>query len=271
MNVRRTLGYIFVITAAAGLIFSVVGLVEIWRYNPRLSQAVSDNLGLFSQALTTTQDGLGIIDQEVQLITRDLASLQSTTRVLNVTIQDTNPILDSLVSLTSTDLPAAITATQTSLASAQSSSLLIDNVLSALTSIPFLPVTPYIPEVPLHLALAQVSTSLNSLKPSLATINTSLAISKTNMSSIGKELDNISETTKEMSSTFVGIQNIVDQYETVTDQLVRQVEAIQNSILRWITTLSFILSFILIWLLVAQFSLFIQGLALLGIPLEFRR
>ncbi len=94
MKFRRILGYIFVITAAAGFIFSVVGLVEVWRYRPRLIQATHTNLGLFSQALTTTQDGLSTIDQEVQLITRDLASLQSTTRVLNETIQDTNPMLE---------------------------------------------------------------------------------------------------------------------------------------------------------------------------------
>src|SRR5260221_12730175 len=82
---------------------------------------------------------------------------------------------DSLNRLTGRNFPAAITATQASLASAQGSALLIDNVLAALTSIPFSPVAAYKPDIPLHTALGQVSTSLDALTPSLASINTSLA------------------------------------------------------------------------------------------------
>jgi len=216
---RRLFGFLFVIAAAAGVVFSVVGLIEIWRYRPVVTQTVTDNLALVHQALGTTQDGLTILGQVVQSITVDVASLQTTTQALALAIHDTSPMLDSLDSLTGKDLPASISATQTSLASAQSSALLIDNVLVALTSIPFSPVAAYKPKVPLHTALAQVSDSLNSLPPSLATIHTSLAAGKTNLGVVEVELNKISETTKGISASLGGAQTVVDQYQAVTTQL----------------------------------------------------
>ena len=263
MNLKRLFGFLFVIAAAAGFIFSVVGLIEIWRCRPPVTQTVIDNLALADQALNTTQDGLAIVGRLVQTITVDVVSLQTTTQALALTIHDTNPILDSLTSLTSKDLPAAIGATQTSLASAQSSALLIDNVLAALTSIPLLPVTAYQPDVPLNTALARVSTSLDSLTPSLATINTNLVNGKTNLGVMEVELNRISETTKGISNTLGSAQTVIDQYKAVTTQLKVRVEAAQRMAPAWITTITWILSFLLGWLLIAQLGLGAQGLEIL--------
>ena len=263
MNLRRLFGFLFVIAAVAGFIFSVVGLIEIWRYRPAVTQTVIDNLALVDQALITTQDGLSIVGELVQTITVDVASLQTTTQALALTIHATNPMIDSLASLTGKDFPAAVGATQTSLSSAQSSALLIDNVLEALTSIPFLPVAAYKPDVPLHTALAQVSTSLNSLMPSLSTINTSLVDGKTNLGVVEVELTKISETTQGISNSLGSAQTVIYQYKTVTTQLKERVEATQLVAPTWMTTITWILSLILGWLLIAQLGMGAQGLNML--------
>jgi hypothetical protein len=260
---RRLVGFVFIIAAVAGIIFSVFGLVQIWRYRPVVTQTVTDNLALFDQTLITTQQGLTIVGQVVQTTTVDVASLQTTTEALAQAIHDTNPMLDSLTRLTGTDFPAAVTATQTSLASAQSSALLIDNVLAALTSIPFSPVAAYKPNVPLHMALGQVSASLDALTPSLATINSSLADGKTNLSAVEVELNNISETTKGISDTLATAQTVIDQYQAVTAQLKLRVEATQLTAPGWMTTATWVLTFVLGWLLIAQLGLAAQGLDML--------
>jgi hypothetical protein len=262
MILRRIVGFLLVIAAAAGIIFSLIGLIEIWRYRPVVTKIVTDNLALGDQALSTTQDVLTIVGQVVQTTASDVASLQATTKELALAIHDTDPMLDSLISLTSKDLPAAVSATQTSLASAQSSALLIDNALAALTSIPFLPVAAYKPDVPLHTALAQVSTSLNTLIPSLATINTSLADGKTNLSVMEVELTKISDTTQGISSTLASAQTVIDQYKAVTTQLKASVETAQLGAQTWIMVITWILSFVLGWLLIAQLGLGVQGLDL---------
>jgi hypothetical protein len=263
VNLRRLFGFLLVMAAVAGFVFSVIGLIEIWRYRSAVTQAGIDNLALVDRALNTTQDGLTIVGQLVQTITVDVASLQTTTQALGLAIHATNPMLDSLSSLTSKDFPAAVDATQISLTSAQSSALLIDNVLAALTSIPFLPVAAYKPDVPLHTSLAEVSTSLNSLTPSLATINTSLVDGKTNLGVVEVELNKISETTQGISTTLGSAQTVIDQYKAVTTQLKARVEATQLVAPAWMTTITWILSFVLGWLLIAQLGLGAQGLAML--------
>ena len=260
---NRLFGYLLIFAAAVGFIFSVVGVIEIWRYRPVVEQKAIETLALFDQTLSTTQEGLIVVGQVVQTTTADAASLQTALQALAQTIHQTNPMLDSLTSLTSKDFPAAVDATQTSLASAQSSALLIDNVMTAITSIPLLPMAPYKPDVPLHTALAQVSTSLDSLTPALGTINSSLVDGKTNLGAVEVELDKMSETTKGIGIALGGAQTIIDQYKTVTAKLKLRVEAAQRAAPGWITTITWILSIFLAWLLVAQLGLCTQGLEML--------
>ena len=257
---RKLIGMLLIIAALAGIVFSVVGLIQIWRLRPVVTQTVTDNLALFDQTLNTTHDGLTIVGQVVQTTTVDVASLQTTTLALALAIHETNPTLDALTSLTGKDFPAAVSATKTSLASAQGSALLIDNVLAALTSIPFSPVAAYQPDVPLHTALAQVSSSLDALTPSLATINTSLADGKANLTVVESELTNISATTKGISDTLGSALTVIDHYQAVVAQLKLNVEATQLVAAGWITSITWVLTFVLVWLFVAQLGLGAQGL-----------
>jgi hypothetical protein len=261
MFLRRIVGISLVIAALAGIIFSILGLIGIWRYRPVVTRTVLENLTLADQALGTTQDVLTIASQVVQATTTDVASLQATTQAVTLAIHDTNPMLDSLVSLTQKDLPAAVSATQTSLASAQSSALLIDNVLTALTSIPFSPVS-YKPSVPLHIALAQVSTSLDSLLPSLTAINTSLADGQTNLGAMDVELTQVSATTKGISSNLASAQTVINQYKATTSQIQANVENAQRQAPAWILAIAWIMSFVLGWLLISQLGLGLQGIDL---------
>ena len=114
MILKRLAGILFIIAAIAGIIFSLLGLIGIWRYRAVVTKTVLNNLALSDQALGTTQQVLTIASQVVQATTTDVASMQATTQAVTLAIHNTNPMLDSLVSLTKKDLPAAVNATQTS-------------------------------------------------------------------------------------------------------------------------------------------------------------
>lgn len=260
---NRLLGLIFVVFAVIGIVFSIIGLVEVWRVKPVLAQSVSDNLALLDQTLTTTGDGLNLIGQMVQTITTDVGSLHTTTQSLAQAIHATNPMLDSLSTLSGQTLPDTISATQASLASAQGSALLIDNVLGALTSIPFSPVAQYKPEVPLHTSLAQISTSLDEIPPSLVTIHTSLVAGKANLGQVEVELTKISGTFQEISDNLDSAQKVVDQYKQILNQFKARIEAAQRAAPGWITGFAWGATFLLIWLLISQLGLYMQGMDLL--------
>jgi hypothetical protein len=264
MKPKRLLGPIFVVAAVIGIAFSVFGLVEVWRLKPTLTQSVVENLALIGQTLSTTEDGLTLVGQLVQTITTDVGSLHTTTQALAQAIHATNPMLDSLSTLAGKTLPSSIDATKTSLASAQGSALLIDNVLSALTSIPFSPVAQYKPAVPLHTALIQISTSLDEIPPSLTTINTSLISGKTNLGEVEVELTNISGTFKEISDNLDSAQKVIEQYKTTTIQIKTNVAAAQLAAPGWIAGMAWASTILLVWVLISQLSLFMQGLELLG-------
>jgi len=262
MMIKRIIGLLLIIGAVGGILFSLTGLYEVWRFRPAVTKSVVDNLALVDQTLSTTQQALTIMGQVVQTTTADVAALQATSAAVAKAIQDSNSGLDSIISLTGKDMPAAVTATQTSLASAQSSALLIDNALSALTSIPFSPVGAYAPAVPLHTALGQVSASLSTLKPALATINSSLVNDKTDINTVEAQLSQISSTTQGMSLSLTDAQAVIDQYIAVTTQLKANVEDAHRNAPAWIFGAASILSLVLGWLVIAQLGLGLQGLDL---------
>jgi len=263
MFLKRIVGTLLIIGAFTGIIFSLIGVVEVWRFRPLVTKTVVENLALFDQTLTTTQDALTIVGKVVQTTTNDVTTLQASSTALAQTIQDTSPSLDSLISLTGKDFPASIKATQTSLASAQGSALVVDNVLAALTSIPFSPVATYAPAVPLHTALSQVSASLNPLVTALATINTSLVNDKTNIGALQTGLTQILGTTQGMNSSLTNAQTVIDQYIATTTQLKANVETAHRDAPTWITALAGILSLVLGWLVIAQLGLGLQGFELM--------
>jgi len=259
MTIRKQLGFLFVIAAVAGIIFSIISLIQIWRYEQVVADTVVDNLALVDQTLNATQDGLTTVNDLVETTKVDVASLQTTTHALALAIHDMSSTFDSLSTLASKDIPDAISATQTSLDSAQKSALVIDNTLAVLTSIPFSPVSSYKPEVPLHTALAGVSSSLDSLPKSFATIDTSLDDGKVNLVVVEGELNKISDTTKNMSSALGSAQTTISHYQTVTKELKMRVETLRLGAPDGIKTVAWILSFILIWVLISQLGLAMQG------------
>lgn len=260
MKIRRQLGFLFVIAAVAGIIFSIISLVQIWRYEQVVTQTVVDNLELVDQALNATQDGLTVVDDVVETTKADVVSLQTTTHALALAIHDMSSMFDSLSTLATEDFPESIHATQTSLESAQSSALVIDNTLAVLTSLPFSPAGDYKPEVPLHTALADVSTSLDSLPKSLATIDTSLDDGKVNLAVVEVELNKISDTTKDMSRALSNAQTTIGKYQAVTKQLKVRVETLMLGAPGGIKTIVWILSFVLVWVLISQLGLALQGI-----------
>lgn len=265
MFFRRLVGFLFIITAAVGILLCIFGLIQIWRYRPMVTRSATDNLALVNKALTTTQEGLGMVSQVVKTTAGDVSSLQTAIQSLAQAIHDTSPMLDSLIGLTKNDFPTAISATKTSLEAAQSSAQVIDNVLSILTRF-----TPsfYQPKVPLHTALAEVSSSLDSLPTSFSIIQTSLTAGKSNLNALETEINDISKTTEGISTTLGSAQTIIDQYITVTNQLKTQVEAIQRSARTWITATVLILSFLLAWLIIIQLGVGMQGLEMVRVRRE---
>jgi chromosome segregation ATPase len=224
--------------------------------------AINDNLKLVDQTLTSSEDILSTVSQVVDSTATNMASLQETTGTISSAIHNSDPMLDTIINMTGNDIPTAINTTQSSLASAQTSALIIDNVLSALTSVPFSSISPYKPAVPLHTALMNVSDSLNELKPSLITITQNLVSGKANLQEVDSELQKITETSQGINTSLGTAQTDVMSYKSAITQLKKNVEAAQEKVVIWMKTLTWIITALLVWTL-----LLLAGVGFLGLSM----
>jgi uncharacterized coiled-coil protein SlyX len=264
----RIIGIVLVIATAAGIVLSLIGIVQIWRLKAIAEESLMGNLDLLDSTLAITLEGLTTVEKTLQSTTDSLDSLGEATSVITQSLAAPRPALDSLSELVSKDLPATITSTQTSLKSAQSSALLIDNILTALTKIPLLSLDRYAPEVPLHVALGEVSDDLGAIRPSLNIIENSLDVTDKNIDTLSTQMTNLSNGIQQINENLAGAQVVIDKYQDAFPKLQGKIDTAQEKLPGQITSLAWILSFALVWLVIIQLGLLLLGLQYLGIKVN---
>lgn len=264
--IYRILGIALIIATAIGIVVCLFGLIQTWRVKPAVEESLNQNLELINGTISTTLTGLATVDEILSTASQSLGSFQSSTDILAQSLEDTEPLFDSLTQLTGEDLPEVISATQTSLISAQTSALLIDNVLTTLTSIPLLSLRKYQPEVPLNVSLGNIAKNIEQIYPSLSTINTSLITARENLNEMAAQIENLGSEIEEISSNLENTQQVISEYQQAFTRLQNRVELFQKKAPAWITTLAWGISLVIVWLVIIQLGLFVQGLEMLRYP-----
>jgi prefoldin subunit 5 len=265
LNLRKFTGALFVFSALAGMLLSILGLVGVWRSASGLERALVENLVLLDETLTATNEGLTLLDSTLYTTATDIASLQSMVDSVAKAIRDTEPVFETLTALTAQDLPSSIKAAQTALVSAQASAKLIDNVLGALTSVPFLPVSQYKPDVPLNIALQDVSRSLDNLPPSLSTIEAGLRDGRTSLREVNVELGKISATIQSISGDLDELRSVVARYQVVIVTLQARIDGAQKNAPGWVASGAGLVGLVLGWVFFSQLAVLLHGAQMLDI------
>lgn len=268
MTSRRPLGIVFVAAAAAGILICIYVIVMTWRVRGQFTRSAEDNLALLGETVNTTADGLDVVETVLSTTGDDINLIRSSVFTLTLAIQDTNRILGSLETLTSTDLPASITAAQTSLASAQTSAQIIDNMLATLASIPLLGLSAYQPDIPLNVALGDLSTSLDPLTPSLENISVGLEGAAASLGDLEIQLQAITETSDEIDRALRDAQSVIAEYRTTLTTLETRVEGARDAVPRWTRNTAWIVTLLFGMLLFSQIGLLDRGLAILREPVD---
>ena len=249
---KRLTGLLMVIVAAGSLMITLAALVQVWRLRQPVTQYLRSNLRVVHESLGTTSDGLLLTSQSL-----DSVQASVTVDTLGKSIQDSEPMMDSLVVLMGEDLPETISSAQTSLSSAQESAKIIDAVLRALTI--FNPRI-YNPRVPLNDALGQVSESLDDLPKSFSNMEVGLKSTQRNLTTIQVQIDLMSGEIERINESLDGSRKVINQYQGLFTRAEKRVINIKNRASATVTTLAWVLSFLLFWLGVAQVGLLIRGL-----------
>lgn len=264
MNYKKPLGIVFLAAGIVGLVICITGIAQVWRLRGTVLKVANETLDTMLATVETTEDALVVIEDLVTTTSTDVALIESTVQTVTLTLDDTNRILGSLTVLTGTDLPATIEATKASLESAQASAQLIDDVLGAITSVPFFGLAKYQPEIPLNVALGDISESLEPLKPSFATITSSLESASSNLDALEADLEMVSKTTGEIGLVLSDARAVIGDYQVITGDLAKRVARMQQVAAANVTAGAWILTIMLLIFLFPQFGLVERGLSLLS-------
>jgi hypothetical protein len=260
---KKALGIIMVSISAIGFLFSIFLLFQVLHYRHPVTDSLQAGLEQSSAILQTTGEGLIVIDQVVKNVYTTTLYLDDTTNALAQTMQSTSRFMDSAGVFVGEDLINTITNTQTALNSAQSSAVVIDNILSTLSKIPLIGIT-YNPTTPLNKALGEVSTSLDPVQVSLKNFQTNLDNTNANMQILNDQISALDLKIITINNNLLQAQTTINSYRSQVDSLKSSVERAKINLPTWITTLAWILTAIILWLLLIQIGILLQGITLLS-------
>jgi chromosome segregation ATPase len=260
---KKVLGVVLVCTSAIGFLLSLFFLFQVWQYRQPVTDKLQSSLDHASSLLHTTDDALAVIDQVVQNVYTSTLYLDDATNALAQTMQSTSSFMDSAGAFVGEDLINTITNTQTALSSAQASAGVIDNILSSISKIPLIGIN-YNPKLPLNLALGQVSASLDPVQESLKNFQTNLNTTQANMQELTGQISTLDKNISTINNNLVQAQTTIDHYRAQVNSLTSSVENAKTSLPAWITTIAWLLTLIILWLVMIQIGIFIQGILLLA-------
>jgi ABC-type transporter Mla subunit MlaD len=260
---KKVLGVVLVCTSAIGFLLSIFLLFQVWHYRQPVTEKLQSGLDHASSILQTTDDALAVIDQVVNNVLTSTLYIDEATSALAQTMQSTSSFMDSAGTFVGEDLISTITNTQTALSSAQASAVVIDNILSSISNIPLIGIN-YDPKLPLNQALGQVSASLDPVQESLKNFQTNLNSTQANLQELTGQISTLDKKITTINTNLVQAQTTIYRYRAQVNSLISSVDKAKASLPAWITSIAWLLTMIILWLVMTQIGIFVQGILLLA-------
>lgn len=263
---RKIIGVSFIVAAIFGLVFSIAGIALVWGVKAPITESLVNSIELIDTTLEATRAALTVVDDTLTNTFADLSTLENTIQTAGKGVDDSVPMVESISSLLSGNIPQSIEATQTAINSLQSAAATLESTLQLVTSIPFLPIENYAPEVSFTTALDEVSQSLDAIPESLGAMEDTLATTKGNLTLLAAQVRILSRNISELKSSVYEIQLVIGQYQGVISTLQEKLDVFRSNLSTIITVSAWIFTIIFIWLGIAQLGLLTQGLERVNWP-----
>lgn len=244
-GLRRTVGLIFVLVAAAGMLLALFGIVQVWRLKTDLSSRLVESLDLTASTLNATGTGLDNVSDSLEKTAASLVLLERTSDTSVATISETMLLLETADDVIATQLPDTIAAVQDSLATAEQGAGLIDDVLRVVSRIPFISDVDYNPAVPLDQSIADISDSLSEIPKTLGSTSTQLESTRRNLLIFQDRFPELAEQLNAIEDNLLAMQDVVATYRRSLDRLVNLVEDAQQQAPGWLRTAAWVLTLLL--------------------------
>lgn len=256
----RWIGAVLVGAGFLGLLISATGLFLVATVGTTAEAALERQLEALDKALLATSDGLAVAESSIAEARLALASLSATVDNVNRAIGDTQPTIDRLQEITGTGIPQTIDSTRQALASAQETARIADGVLGTVAIFGLR----YDPDVPLNVAIEQVSASLGELPASLEQVSAGLETTNENMATVAGDLTRVARNIDAIGANVGEAAAVVDQYQVIVGDLRDDLATLREAVPFWLLSIRSMTILMLIWLALAQVGLLTQGWQLMG-------
>jgi methyl-accepting chemotaxis protein len=252
------LGRLFIIFSIIGILFSIAGIGLIWYLRPKVENTLSGVLVTLNETMVNTDASLLIMSNVIEITKTNVVTLEATIGDLDSTLASISDSLDTTATLIGDDVRLTIITTQTALSSAAESSKLIDNFLLILASIPFIGAD-YQPDVPLHISLEQVSSNLDDIPQSLEAMEQTLSDAASGLDILNENMTRVSEDIRALETDLTDANKSIKEYRQIIKQVKEKTISLQENLGRYLIIMSVIFSLLLLFLGIAQISLFLEG------------
>ena len=255
---RKIFGIGLITLAISGLLISVFALVQVWRLRLPVANQIYDGLMFAEKIVNTTSSGLDVIDTSLTNVKKSITTLEESTLTMAQSIEDTSNLIGSFSELFSGDLKDTLENTKLSVVAAQSSALIIDNLLYGLSRIPILGID-YAPPKPLNKALKEIGETLTDMPDSMEDISVSLSDSNDNLLSLKTGINEIATSFAGFQADLTAAQTVVNDYQTNMREIKSSLDNAQEKIFNWSIWIAVILTILIIAIGVAQVAAIMQG------------
>ncbi len=262
--IQRLIGIALVVAGVAGLMFSVAGMVVVLQVERQLEASLNQGLDVADRALTTTADGLTVANDSLAKTQQAVGSLSTTVDGVAQTLDKAVPTVAVLAGLLDTQLPNTVVSTQQSLTAASQSAGLVDSFLTTVSSLPFLSIGSYKPEVPLHRSLTDVADSLDGVPQTLAKAGAGLQGTADALGAVQDGFAGVATGISDVGTNLGQAQTVITQYQGLVGDLRGEITKSRSTLSTWLRLGRWGVWALLIWLGIVQFALITQGLEVYG-------
>jgi hypothetical protein len=265
-NYSRLTGWIFVIGAVLGLFLSIFGLMILWSTRASVTRQVTETAALVGQAIQSTSETITVTSSTLDQAGTDLGLVQKMIGDMANTLGSSSGMISSTADLMGTNMVDFVNNTQTSLTSVQNSAKMIDSMLKTINGVPLLGPwlgKGYNPNMPLEDSVANVSRSLDPLPGAFTKIQRDLKVSSADVATVKTEMEVLARQVDAIQTSLQNARQVVSEYRGILDDVQARYNAFEKDLPAAINIVYLVLTLVLLWMLITQAGLLIQGLMLL--------
>ncbi|MEL7658444.1 MAG: hypothetical protein AAGU75_21340 [Bacillota bacterium] len=247
----RIIGIFLLFTACTGIIISLAFTFITIQVSDLIQTSLESAISTIEVALLTTEEGLDVIDDTLVQAQESLVLIDESINNVSLSFEDVAAIVETTSKITGDDFSKIVGDARTSIDSAASSSVMIDNALSFLASIPLLNLD-YRPDPPLHVGLENLSSNLAGLPATFDSLQVDLSQSASVLGSISEDLQLLSDDLILFDENLSQGRDVISQYKLMVQETQDSLSVAQQNISKWLTIMKVAFLSLFIWMLITQ-------------------